>query len=622
MGFTKSFISVFTGICLLAVFCVSCEEESLDTIGEGVVSGEPFNTATATFDVFAFNKRISAVQTNRLPLYQVGVYNDPIYGQREAKITSQLTLANLAGNPTFGTLSQSIEDGADNDDSDNTIPENETVKEVILYMPYQLVPAINRDRDGDGVQDELDIDSEDPNSDTDGDGVTDNEERILGSNPLDPSEDGSGDDFVSNAFPVEFALDSIFSSAIDQNPSRDVIGTAFGLRVEQSTFFLRNLDPNTNFQEAQEYFSNSDVTTFTGAVLADTTVTISNKQYLFFNEDDPDTETDESATVDERLDPGVRIKLDPQFFQDNFLDKEGSSELFTQSNFTDFLRGLHFTLTPTNGEDLMVLFDLSRSNITINYEYDDFVVDDSEEGGGSVEKVEAEYILSFLQNVNNFTNGNAVNTFIDNAFSSEIANSLDNDENASRLYLKGGSGTFVELDLFETDGARDVINEIKANNWIINEANLVFYVDEDALSNVGGVIEPPRLYLFNSETNAPIISLENEISISQSALGRFLNYDGILERGDDDTGLKYTVRITEHINDLVIRDEENITLRLSLTSDISITGALEAEVSPERVDLPVMSTINPLGTVLFGSNVEASEVSKKLQLQISYTEVD
>ena len=620
MGLNKGIISAFAGIFFLSGCLVSCEEE-LDTLGDGVIAGEPFDTDRAEFDVFAFNRRINAVQTNKLPLYQVGVFNDPIYGRREAQITSQITFTNLQANPLFGNFSQNSEDAADLDDDDNTINENETVKEVILYMPYQLVPNTNRDTDNDGVQDEFDDDPDDPNTDNDGDGLTDNEERLRGTDPFNPDTDGDGigdaeDDVTAiNSFPITFALDSIFGSTT-------ALESPFNFKVERSTFFLRDLDPSTNFEDAQEFFSTQEFSpAFVSDVLFDGEVTISNLEYVFFEEDDPDTEEDESEIVDSRLNPGIRVSLDPQFFQENVLDKEGSIELLSQANLNEFIRGFHFTLTPLNG-DLMLLLDLSQANITITYEFDDFTTDDStDDTAGTIEKVEREFTFNFLQNNNNVTNGNAVNTFIDEPFSSDIASNLDNGENASRIYLKGGSGAYTEIRLFDMDGGASIIEEIRANNWIINEANLVFYVDRDALDNAGGdVIEPPRLYLYNAETNEPLFNESTEFSSSQSPLGLFLNYDGILQEDDNGRGTRYSVKITEYLNDIIVRDSASDPLALTLTSNIDIIGVLEAQGETDRVDLPVMATINPFGTGLFGSNVATEEEERRLKLEIFFTE--
>lgn len=623
MVFKNSWISALAGTCFLLLFLVSCEED-LDTLGDGVIGGEPFVTDKAEYDVFAFNKSTVAVQTNKLPLYQIGVYDDPFYGRREAKVTTQLTFAGLQGDPVFGNFRQSVEDLPEASRGRDTIPENETIKEVILYLPYQLAGAGDIDRDFDGVPNELDFDPDDPESDSDEDGVSDNDERIAGSNPLDPGEDGTGDDFIANNFPRSFALDSIFSRRFVGLENQDpYIGEEFTLKVERSSFFLRDLDPNSNFEESQEYFSNTDITTFVeGDPLFEGVVAIDNMEIVSFSEDDPDTEENEELIINDRLNPGIYVKLMGEdaiaFFQENILDKEGSFELLTQSNFANFIRGLHLSIAPSN-EDLMILFDLTQANITITYEFDDFVIDDSEgntEGG--IEKVERDFTLNFIQVQNNLVFGNAVNTFIDDPLPSEVLSQLDNDqENASRLYLKGGSGSFAELSLFDRDLdiANDILDDLKANNWVINEANLIFYVDREALDMNGGTIEPQQLSLFDTRSSLPLFDNTLGAGLLEETFG------GNLERGSDGKGIKYTVRITDYINNLITRDSILSPLTLSVSSSLLITNTLEAESAmSEKEDLPVMNTLNPLGTVLLGSNVPLEEASRKLKLQIFYTD--
>lgn len=605
MRFSKIFkVSALVGTLFLLL--ASCEDE-LDTIGEGVISGEPFTTGKVEYDVFAYNKGITAVQTNRLPLYQLGTFNDPIYGKRKASIISQLSLPSVS--PTFGDLTQSSEDEADSDDNESTIQENETVKEVYLYIPFQLPPS--SDTDGDGVDDEFESgdDVNDPNSDFDGDGVSDNQERIQGSNPFDPDEDGTGDDFVANSYPNRFDLDSIYGNR----------SQPFNLIVSRSNYFLRELDPNSNFAEAQEYYSNQDFSSFIGETLFNGEVTIDDEELLFReNEDDPDTENiDESLEVTNRLNPGIRIALDPDFFQENILDKEGQSELLSQSNFKNFFRGIH--LSGTDMDELMFLLDLTQANITITYEYDDY---DAE--ADDVVKSERDFTLNFLVGTSAGITGNAVNVFENEMLPPEVLNAIDNNENASRIYVKGGA-TLAEVRLFDEteNGGSGIINQIKQKNWIVNEANLVFYVDRQAVD--ASVVEPPRLYLYNAENNRPLFDASNEIVTSNSGtnpLRYFPNHDGLLEK-DGDLGLKYTIRITEHINNIIVRDSVNAKLGLTLTPNIGITLLQEAIGSnAEGVDYPVAAAVSPLGTVLYGSNVSGEEEEKKLKLEIYYTEAN
>jgi len=605
MTFLKRFkLPVLTGFFLITIL-FSCTEE-LTTIGASVIGGEPFTTDKATYDVFAFNKKIQAVRTNRLPLYQVGTFNDPIYGKTEARITSQLRLG--SSNPTFGVYEQSVEDNPAAG-SVSQIPENETIDSVVLYIPYMTKDAVLRDADSDGVDDVYDVDSTNPASDSDNDGVADNQETAQGTNPLDiNSNDATADDFIRDNFAKTIDIDSIYGN----------IDAPFNFKVERSTYFLRDLDPNTGFQEAQQYFSSQQFSpSFVSDVLFDGQVTISDKEILLEKEDDPET-TDVNENLQwDKLNPGIRVKLDSNFFQTNLLDKEGSSELFSQANFSDFVRGLHLSVAPT-AQDIMLLLDLRNAKIDIFYSYEYYNTSESEK-----ETRNSSYTLAFLiGNQNGPISGNAVNTLNNDAYPTAILDQMDIELNdASRIYLKGGSGSYAEINLFEGNNGREIINQIKANNWIINEANLVFYVDELATS---GAIAPPRIYLYNAENGSIIFNPDTDFSESQAPLGQFLNFGGILDEGSPE-GANYKVRITSHINNMVVRDSTNATLGLVLTPNITFSGVRNAmlnDMEETDINIPVGNTLSPLGTVLYGTNVEPQDIGKKLKLEIFYTETN
>lgn len=610
------------GILLVLAF-ISCEQE-LTTIGSEVVGSEPFVIGKQEYDVFAFNKKVEAVQTNKLPAYQLGTFEDPVYGNIEARITSQLVLP--PGNVQFGTFSQQNEDLGADDNNPTRIQENESLKEVILYIPYLTKPTALQDRDLDGVDDAFDADSSDPNSNSDEDGLTDNEEKARGTDPLNRDTDGDGidddedDDNMNASFAKKIDLDSIYGDR----------SKPFNLKVERSTFFLRDLDPNSNFQESQEYFSNQRFSPdFTTRSLlpneaASVPVTIDEFEILLPNEDDPDTtDVDESETFD-KLNPGIRIALDTAFFSENILKKEGGLELLSQANFNEFLRGIHLSIEPNAESNHYLLLDLRQATVSLTYEYDRVDTNGTQLDRDDDEIVKAESTFTMNLLLGDTTGnvvGNAVNTFIKDDLPLEIDNSLDVVENASRIYLKGAGTTYAEINLFDQVNGRDVINEIKANKWIINEASLVFYVDRETLDAAGGTYEPPRLYLYNAETNQPLFDDRLDQLDQSNTLASYPLYDGLLELGSNDTGVKYSIGITSHINNLIVRDSTNATLGLTITPDIRTTGAVNAML-PNNLekDLPVISTISPLGTVLFGSEEVAGKEDLKLKLEIAYTE--
>lgn len=606
MSMKRILHSVMAGV-VLVLAAESCEQDPL-TIGSGVVSDEPFTTGKAVYDVFAYNKAIEAFPTNRLPLYQLGVLNHPVYGTSEGRITTQVQLADGIGNPVFGIYPQDVEDS-----DPEAIPENETVTSVRLYLPF--FQDASADSDSDGVIDALDAEPDNSTNDSDGDGLTNAQERTLGTNPLNTDTDGDGTpdgedtSTPSNTYPIVRDLDSIYG---DRTQS-------FTFKVEQSTYFLEDLDPQSGYQSIPLNYSNQSLTPdFAAEVLFEGPVTISDEDIITFKEDDPETELDESLTVDERLLPGIVVSLDSLFFQQNFLDKEGSYELLSNSNFRNFLRGLHLSITPAAQEEMMILFDLTRARLTVFYEYDR--KDETE--GTTREK--SRYDLRLLRGGGTqVVVGNAVNTVVKADYPAEVQEALASQDNASRIYLKGGGGTFAEIDLFDALGGGDIINSIKQKNWIINAAYLVLYVDRERLDRDGGVAEPPRLYLYNAENNRPLYNPVTETTTSDSPYGAYLNYDGFLQK-EGDSGVKYSINITEHINNIVIRDSANARLGLTLTPDLRISGSAETLV-PDGAGgskkLPVSANICPLGTVLVGSNV-ATDDPKRLALEVYYTQID
>lgn len=622
--FQKRGLPLLLGVVFISTLFFSCEQD-LTTVGAGLTGENPFSTGKEVYDVFAFNHNIEAVRTNKLPVYQLGTFNDPVYGKTTATITSQLRLP--SGNPTFGLFSQSIEDNADNDTSVSTINENETVKEVYLYIPY-LTKDTSRDSDGDGVEDLYDELPNDPTNDSDLDGVSNAAETSASTDPLDATSvdaDGNGlndpDDapIFTNNYANSVDLDSIYVNAKNFDGINEPI--SIGLKVERSTYFLRDLDPNTNFQEAQEYYSTQEFAPeFVSDVLYSSSeegIIIDNKEILIQNDDDETTvDVDESLTFS-KLAPGIRVSLNEEFFQNNILNKEGSSELLSQANFSEFLRGIHLSLIESMDQDVLLLLDLTQANITITYSYSVYNTTD-----GIEEERESTFVLGLLagSGTAGFA-GNAVNTLINENYPSDIAESLDSGVNASRIFLKGGAGITTEINLFESGNAENIVEEIRSNNWIINEANLVFYVDRSYPGMGAEPAEPPRLYLYNIETKEPLYNPNTELNFAESLFGQYLNYDGIIVE-ENDLGIKYTVRITEHINNIVVRDSINRTLGLTLTTDIDQVNSASAMLAGgKEEDIPITSTITPLGTVFFGSGLEETDPNydKRLKLEISYT---
>jgi len=100
---------------------------------------------------------------------------------------------------------------------------------------------------------------------------------------------------------------------------------------------------------------------------------------------------------------------------------------------------------------------------------------------------------------------------------------------------------------------------------------------------------------------------------------------GRLERGSDNLGDYYRIRVTSHISNLINKDSTNTQLGLMVSQNVLLSGfqVIDSITNPEselpRIkEVPRSSVISHEGTVLFGNNT--SDENKKLKLEISYIE--
>ena len=403
-----------------------------------------------------------------------------------------------------------------------------------------------------------------------------------------------------------------------------IYGDGFiNLSIYESNYFLRNFDPNSEFDEPQRYYSNASTSnTNQISVSALEGQLIHQEPNLFKPSPNQINLEDEDGEITERLAPSLRLKLNKQFWQDKIINMEGEPELSNQNNFQNYFRGLYFKAEAVNGNGSMMLlnFASANANVTLYYTKDPFV-----EGN---DREQTTYTLSFT--------GNRVN-FLSNNFNFNIqdGNTTTGDE---KLYLKGGEGSMAVINLFngDADGNSTEFNTFK-NQYVetdsdghfvkakrlVNEANLVFHVDQSLVN----VQEPERVYLFDINNGIPLIDYyldnTNTITINDSKA----NHLGKLQRvgGEPDgEGIRYKIRITEHINNILLKDSTNVKLGLVVCGNVNIENSavqynvLSSNNSDIIKKIPVSSTISPRGTVLYGNNTTNEQ--KKLYLEVFYTE--
>ncbi|GLB52506.1 hypothetical protein NBRC110019_15460 [Neptunitalea chrysea] len=392
-----------------------------------------------------------------------------------------------------------------------------------------------------------------------------------------------------------YELDSIYGDS-DQE---------FGIKVQRLTYYLGDYAA-PDFTDDEKYYSSNPtpdfLTNYTSDVLADKgDFKISNETIKIYKEDDPDTEdVDESEEIEEVLTPRLRLDLDTAFFQQYIIDQEDNTAFKNVSNFKEYMRGIVIN-TYDISDNLLMLLDLSEAKITIEYSY----TSASENDEGVVE-YDTTNTSSFDINLN----GNMIQKTTTTDFPS-----MDTSDDTELIYLKGVQGSMAQIDLLDATDLETMRDE----NWLINEANLTFYVDRDDLDG-NGVIEPNRIFLFNlDEEGIPLMDYAFDPTATSVAYSSRYVHGGIIEKDDDDDAVKYKIRLTEHLNNIVRNDSVNVSLGLVVLSDINaVTTSTVRTVSEEEVIIPAGSTTNPSGTILYGSSATVPE-DKRLRLEVFYT---
>lgn len=509
----KNLLPVAGAIFFLIIAFSSCQED-ISTIGSEVLGEEtPNGILDESQTVISYSRKLGPVQSNRLPAYQFGVYNDPVYGKSTVNLLSQLTLS--SNDPKFG--------------------ENPKVDSVFVYLPYFST--------------------------------------------------GTTVDSVTT-----YELDSIYGSS------------PINVSVFESKYFLREYDPNTGFEEFQNYYTNQGETfeDFLGEQLGSVENFIPTRNgYVIYDGEDRE----------EQIAPGLRIKLDTTFFRTNIIEKEGSPELRNSNNFKNFLRGLYFKVNSSTDDGSLFIFDAKKAYVSIFYSYDS-----ETDAGQREDKV---YKL-------NFNGGISVNTFT-NQLPGPIQTALENPNiqtGEENLYLRGGDGIISVVELFGKDndnnGVADELQTLRDKKWLINEANLIFYVNQDLM--IGGATEPERILIYDLKNSNVLADYNLDPTNGLEPVNALANHFGKLQRGSDGNGEYYKLKITAHVSNLINKDSTNVPLGIVVSQNVltRTTQKLQNPMEPNIKEVPSSMVVSPEGTILYGN--ATSNQDKRLKLQIYYTE--
>ena len=574
---------------------VSCDKD-FNSLGSDLIDGNHFVLERYPVqNLTAYSKATGPVQTNNLPINALGIYKDPYFGTAKAHFVSQVELS--TPNPTIGY--------------------QPVIDSVYMYVPYYSTYK----------------------------SVTDAGERI-------------------------YELDSVYGNSETAK---------FKLHVYENGYYLRDYDPAENFESAQKYYSNdkSLVDPYKGTeLLNNSTKVAQNEEFIFSNKEIYIYKTDGNGAyvnatgtvladqndltlrvIKERKLPGMWLDLKNSFFQQKILDAAASGNLYNNSSFKNYFRGLLFEvqeITPDQGA--LAMLDFSTAEFKIIFKAATLAPTTEVPNPPKIRRT-----LSLQMGFKSTSNkkANSIN-FIEHTRTAAYNSSLTSSDivnGDSKIYLKGGNGSVAFIDVFGPDvkkvvddvlvsdpignGVPDELDELrinmKLNQWLINEANLIFYVDKDAMSDPKQ-IEAERIYIFDATNHEPILdyyadnSSGSNFKKNKSSFGGIIERETVTDANGNKKGIKYKVRLTEYIRQLIKNKntdyDDNVRLGVAVIEDINspanatINPANPITIGTSNVSfIPVSSVMSPLGTVLHGTNIPAGDpnVAKKLKLEIFFT---
>lgn len=600
--YKKSFLQPIL-LGLITILFASCDKD-FNELGTDIVGDNHFGFDVDTLStVKAYNQKLGPIASNNLPINPLGFYDNPAFGKTEANFVTQVELSSTS--PVFNNTNPTLYE---------QLP---VIDSVILDVPY--FNTLKKTND-----------------------------------------DGSN----------EYRLDSIYG----------VSESKFKLKVFQSNYYLRDLDPGQSLGELQSFYTDENSMINDNRVdvqlnNAPQTAAANNadgheNENFFFDKREHKLTTlkDDGVTpVYTRYAPSMRLHLRTDVFYNKILNAPSGS-LTSQAAFKNYFRGIYFKVEENGNPGAMAMLNFKGGKITIFYREDKITPDNPDTTVNEYKREQPS--KTFALNMTGSCVSLQKNT--DNPDYLLAANST---QEASKLYLKGGQGSMSVIDLFGSvdtkgyvlnsafnenlpisatnpkyilvpgpNGISDEIDDIKFNGWLINEANLTFYVDRVAMKSddpdpviKSKVVEPNRIYLYDLTHKKALVDYSYDITtngaypkFNKVIYGGYLsNEDGTLVKqikNDDGLitakGKKYKIRITNYVRNLIQHDSVNVRLGLSVTESISNVGLSKLRTANSNTSsAPTMSVLSPTGTILYGTGPTTPNLpeGKKLKLEIYYT---
>lgn len=387
---------------------------------------------------------------------------------------------------------------------------------------------------------------------------------------------------ISKSVP-NFKLDSILGN-------KEV---EFQLNVFELGTFLNTLDP-ANPSQNMVYYSDKEYQKITPSLYSGSFKPNENDTVLYVDRLKPllaggyEVYTRDTIKKTDKK-PSIKLPLDTQKFKQLFVDKASGTEFDSQENFSKYFRGLFIEASPlANPSSSLLSLNMYDATVTIYYSND---VATTVDNVTTITRTKRTLVFSL---------GGIISNTIKRDYSGSKAQPFLTSPNTTngeeKLYVQGAAGSVAVMKLDEN------IKTLRANNWLINDASLLLYIDKDASSKN----YPERLFLYNYDKTEHIKDIFTE--------GPDV-FSGFLERDVDSIPYRYKFKITDYISDVVKKDHTDELFRFG----IKVYSPSDMPQNATDTKLRDYSW-TPKGVVLHGN--QTSDVDKRIRLEIHYTEIN
>jgi len=535
---TSKAATIFKNIGLgfiLLIGVVSCEKD-LEDIAVDLTGQRPFDVGDSIFEIIAYHKNLDSSRVDNNNPQKLPLY-----------------LLGVNHNSTFGGLKSDLITQIALPLTGVDFGDNPVIDRVVLDIPYFST------RDGDQA-------------------AVDPETGL-------PIKDEAGDSIkVPN-----FKLDSIYGKT----------DLAYKISVYELGTFLNTLNPDDptkpkSYYSDKDYVMNDKLHESDFLPNRNDTVLYVERVHL---DGDPGTVDDIDTIIKENSNPTMKFDLDPQFFTERFVKHDNTSDFESNDNFVRYFRGLYIDAEGFDGSLMNLL--TNDGTMTIYFTNDE-VVDEEANQDLNYNGITGEsQVLAKTKQTMTFTFGGVRTGKYDRDYAGSIAEQAlmnpDKVNGESKLYLQGAAGSEIIIELFD----QETLDYLRAQRFLINEANLVVYVDGEQ-SEV-----PEKLLLYKYDFDSYLSDYYINVSLEYAG--------GALEYDSEGKPEKYKFRLTDYISKVLNSTEPLVLSKL----------ALKNFVSTDNSDFATADTLvqdwnwSPKGVVLHGN--KPKENSKRLKLELFYS---